>query len=103
MESKLYRLEEMLETMEQSIANAKDVKNQQFNLSQLIKSSDKAEEFKEFTDGLDETTKTMVENIKKLEEKKDRLVTVIGKAKVDSVFESFLNDFMDVIGMFEND
>lgn len=99
--SKLYRLEEMSDSMTQSIENAHKVVKEQKALIALVKSSDKAKDFESFVKELDTNTTATCDQIKKLIARKDKLEEAIKLCKNNKQNEDVMNLLLDAFGIFE--
>lgn len=101
-EKRFFRLEEMADSMNATIDNIVEVRNQQHELIDIIKESDKAEDFAQF---IDETEK----QIEKMEEQQESIVVqmsylkdVIKSCKESEEKMELIEKFMKAIRMFEN-
>lgn len=101
-EKRFFRLEEMADSMSATIDNIVEVKNQQHELIDIVKESDKAEDFAQF---IDETEK----QIEKMEEQQESIVVqmsylkdVIKSCKESEEKMELIENFMKAIRMFEN-
>lgn len=95
-ESKIYRLEEMLESMVASLENIQKICEQQEKLITLVEEHSK-DEFEEFI----KESKEQLDNLKKqydqLSSKKNSLEKIINSAKKDKTKENFLNLILDTL------
>lgn len=101
-EKRFFRLEEMADSMSSTIDNIVEVRNQQHELIDIIKESDKAEDFAQF---IDETEK----QIEKMEGQQESIVVqmsylkdVIKSCKESEEKMELIEKFMKAIRMFEN-
>ena len=99
MESKVYRLEELVESIEESINNLLKIKEQQSDLIDVIKKNAKRK-FKDFIEASENQLKEADEKIKNLENQKDNIKIIIEKAKNDNSFDEFLSLVLETLVKF---
>ena len=99
MESKVYRLEELIGQIEDSIDNLKKIKTQQTDLVDVIKKNAKRR-FKDFIEASENQLKEVDEKIKNLENQKDKIKIIIEKAKSDNSFDDFLSLVLETLVKF---
>ena len=100
-ESKIYRLEEMLDSMKNAFDNAKKVREQQEHLLKLVKTHDKQNEFKEFVDESNAQLENLSKQISTLETRIEFISNVVDKCKVDEQNSQIVNDLLAGLGVFE--
>lgn len=100
-ESYLYRLEEMKDEMEKSLANMEEVISKQNHLADtLSKLNDPA--FDELVEGIKNQNKNFDEQILKLNERKKHLMFCIELGKEDKSYEDIINHLILAFGIFNN-
>ena len=101
-EKKTYRLEEMLDSMKDSIDNIASVIAKQKRLLEIVGDSPDAEDFADFIEASEKQIEDYEEQKEKLLERKSKLDFVIKSAKENEATDTLVNNFMDAIGMFDN-
>lgn len=98
---KLTRLEEMKDSMEESLRNIDKVMEQQQMLIDVVESSDKAENFKDFCEQL----KSQIEDLKSqkstLLHRKDLLESLLYESKKLETSKLTIIKLLDLFGIFE--
>lgn len=100
-EEKLMMLEEMEESMEESLDNIVKVAKQQNALIEVIETSSKAEEFKEFCGELKTQLQDLDKQRSKLLQRKDILHSIIAECKESETSKILVKKMLDVFGIFE--
>ena len=100
-ESKIYRLEEMIDAMAQDKKNAEDVIFQQKELIEVILKSDKAEKFSEFITSMKEQIDNIVNQIKQLDEKSEALKQIVEECKKSEDCAKVVDLLIFATGMFK--
>ena len=100
-ESKIYRLEEMIDAMAQDKKNAEDVIFQQKELIDVILKSDKAEKFSEFISSMKEQIDNIVNQIKQLDEKSEALKQIVEECKKSDDCAKGVDLLIFATGMFK--
>lgn len=88
-ESKLYVLEEMNESIESAINNAREVVAKQMDLVDVLRTSSKAAQFEELIKSVDEQINDITNQIDRLTQQNAALVDVIAACRTDSNIEQF--------------
>lgn len=100
MEDKTYRLEEMHDSMNESINNVNVVEEQQKTLIEVVKASDKAECFEAFCKEIDDQLAELSEKKKKLIYRAELLGEVIDEIKVDEKCKNVVMKLLDAFNVF---
>lgn len=100
-ESNLFRLDEMLDAMKKSINNAREVKVQQAELIDVIKTSDKAKDFDDFIKDMLEQQTNLEEQIAELDVRINSLGRVCAMLQdADEETSSYFDDLLTALGVF---
>lgn len=99
--SKLYRLEEMSDSMTQSIDHVRKITQEQEELLAVVKVSDKAKTFKSFIKEMDETIINNYKQIEVLIGRRNALDKVIKICKNDENYEEAMTLLLNAFGIFE--
>ena len=99
--SKLYRLEEMLDSIEASLDNIKTVKTQQEHLLKLVEDNDEKHEFEEFLKESKEQLEKLSKQFIELSTRYTFLKAVVEKCKNDKKVEEIIDQLILGIGMFK--
>lgn len=100
-EGKIYRLKEMLESMETSLENAKKVYAQQGKLTKLVETSDNEKEFEDFVKESNDQLENLDKQIQTLGKRINLLKEVIDKAEVNQKMAHVVESLLSVLGVFE--
>lgn len=100
-EEKLVRLEEMKDSFEQTLANIEKVTKQQEMLIDVIESSDKCEEFKDFCKELKQQVENLNTQKTTLLHRKDLLESVLVECKEAEISRVLTKKLLDLFGIFE--
>ncbi len=100
-ENKIYRLEEMLDSMKDSIDNIASVIAKQKRLLEIVGDAPDAEDFADFIEASEKQIEDYEEQKEKLLGRKSKLDFVIKSAKENEATDVLVNNFMDAIGMFD--
>lgn len=101
-EKRFFRLEEMADSMDATIDNIAEVRNQQHELIDIIKESDKAEDFSQFIDETEKQIEKMEEQQESIAVQMSYLKDVIKSCKESEEKMELIEKFMKAIRMFEN-
>lgn len=96
--NKSFRLVEMYDSMNQALENAKKVKEQQLELIDVIKKSDKVEKFESFIKELEDQVNNIDSQLKTLEKRMESL-----KKVNDYEDKEIVEEMIIALGLFEND
>lgn len=99
--SKLYRLEEMSDSMTQSIDHVRKITQEQEELLAVVKISDKAKTFESFIKEMDETIINNYKQIEVLIGRRDALDKVIKICKNDENCEEAMTLLLNAFSIFE--
>ena len=99
-ESKLYRMIEMLDAMKASLENAKKVKSEQELLIEVLKASEHVETFKEFIESEKEQNNELGSQITTLELRAELLEQAINACKANIEIEKAMTLVLDALGVF---
>lgn len=99
--SKVYRLEEMIEAIDQSVANAEQVMKQQSELIEIVKDSNKSG-FDEFIKDETESVNNLSKQIEILKYRKTLLEYIVEKSRQSKEIEDVANAMISAFGLFEN-
>lgn len=96
-----YRLEEMLDAMDNSICNIEKINNEQTELIEIIENSNKAEKFNDFVNDTKQQMDNMNNQKNQLILKKEILKQIIDKCKNDSEISKYISMLSYLIGLFK--
>lgn len=99
-ESKLYRMIEMLDAMKASLENAKKVKSEQELLIKVLKESEYVETFKEFIESEEKQNEDLGSQIMTLELRAELLEQAIDACKANTEIEKAMTLVLDALGVF---
>lgn len=99
-ESKLYRLKEMHDSMQQSLDNIADVRTQQIALVKLLEEH-ASERFATFIDELKAQIKKIDEQTESLVTKFKTLTNIITICETNKEYDSLCNMLLDVFSIFD--
>lgn len=99
-ESKLYRMIEMLDAMKASLENAKKVKSEQELLIKVLKESEYIETFKEFIESEEKQNNELGSQIATLELRAELLGQAIDACKANTEIEKVMTLVLDALGVF---
>lgn len=99
----IYKLEEMLEDMNQSINNLNEVIIKQIELNDIIKESSKKEDFEDFLKSSEESIERMSDQIKELNNRRTLLSQIITEVKDNTVDKDTLGKLMNLLGLLVDD
>lgn len=99
---KLYRLEEMSDSMGQTIEHVRKLTREQEALLAVIKASNKAKDFASFIKEMDDTIVNNYKQIEKLLSRKETLDKAIKACKNDKKCEDVMNLLLVAFGIFED-
>ena len=99
--SKLYRLQEMYDSMSQSIENATKIVNEQKSLLDFIKQHDANDQFNSFLNDLNNGIIALTNQIDKLTERKNSLNKVIIATNNSKNIANVIETTLDAFGIFE--
>lgn len=99
-ENKIYRLEEMKDAMNESIANADKVKSQQEKLVKILEKAND-EDFKDLIEGEKKQIESLESQIKIMNMRLKNIENVLDNCKQDSAIATTINEFIAAVGMFE--
>ena len=100
-DEKLVRLEEMKDSMKESIENVKKVIDQQTLLIEIIEASEKSEEFKEFCEQLRQQIEKLSEQKTTLLHRKDLLDALLMECNERETSRLTVRKLLDLFGIFE--
>lgn len=98
--TQIQMLKEMLESMEKSCENLKEIVKQQLSLAEIIEASDKKEEFKTFVKDVRKNANEYTEQIKTLEKRMIEFDYVIGCCEKEDDIKDVVNTLLDALGTF---
>ena len=98
----LYRFEEMVDGMDASLRNLKEVIEQQEELVKVVENSNKAEYFEEFIKDTKEQTENLKNQFAKLNFKKSVLEQVIERCKNDVEHSKTISMLSTALSIFDN-
>lgn len=101
MENKLYRLEEMVDAIEQSKDNIHEVVGQQMDLIEIVQNSEKAEEFEDFLKESQEQVDNLNKQYEQLSMKQEAVETLIKLCKASEDAELAFELLSTALGLFE--
>lgn len=96
-----YRLEEMSEAMDMSIANANNVAKEQMLLVEVIKASDKADKFKDFIESCEKQIESLKAQATALAMRTALLKQVVTKCKADENISKAVSMLLEALGVFK--
>lgn len=98
---KMVRLEEMKDSIEETLENLHKVYEQQITLLEVVRSSDKKDMFKDFCDDMGSQLTEMNKQSVTLLKRSELLQEVIDECKVDEKSKAIVLKVLDVFGVFE--
>lgn len=96
----LYRLEEMSESMIQSLANLEKVTNEQLELCQILESTKTVSDFKSFIDATRLQNENLSTQIGTLSVRQSQLNECINRCKENEEIKSAVMLLIDALGVF---
>ena len=96
-----YRLAEMADAMDQSIANAKKVANEQALLMNIVTKSDKAKDFKDFVKQCEQQVNNINAQVTTLEIRSSLLKQVVEKCNDNEEISRVVSMLLKALGVFE--
>lgn len=96
-----YRLVEMAEAMEQSIANAKKVAKEQAHLIRVVNKSEDAKDFVEFVKGVEQQIEGMNGQVATLTIRAGLLRKVVDKCNENEEISKVVSMTLKALGVFE--
>ena len=96
----LYRLEEMSESMIQSLANLEKVKNEQLELCQILESTETKNDFKSFIDATRLQNENLSNQIGTLSIRQSQLNECINRCKENEEIKAAVMLLIDALGVF---
>ena len=96
-----YRLEEMSEAMDMSIANANKVAKEQALLIEVIKASDKADKFKDFVESCEKQIDSLKTQATALAMRNSILKQVVAKCKENKNISKAISMLLEALGVFK--
>lgn len=96
-----YRLEEMSEAMDVSIANANKVAKEQALLIEVIKASDKADKFEDFVESCEKQIESLKAQATALAMRNALLKQVVAKCKADENISKAVSMLLEALGVFK--
>lgn len=100
-ESKLYRLVEMYESMNESIQNVEKVKEEQTLLIDVLEKCDKSDKFEELISQLKQQLENLNEQLSTLKFRTDRLNEVNTLVDTRQDCADVANALIDALGLFD--
>lgn len=100
-EEKLVRLEEMKDSMNETLTNIEKVTKQQEMLIEVIENSDKKDEFKDFCNELKQQVENLGEQKTKLLHRKDLLDRTLFDCDQWKIAKVAVLTVLDLFGIFE--
>lgn len=100
-ESLTYRLEEMVDAMEESLDNLKRITEQQKLLIKVVEESEESENFKEFIEDSKKQIENFVEQNEKLTLKKQSIEEIVSECKADAKTDSIVTNLLTALGIFQ--
>lgn len=97
----ILRLEEMSESMKQSIDNANKVYDEQQVLIEVVKSSDKADKFQKLTETLSKQCNDLKSQVDTLTFRAGLLDEIVEKCKDNESNKDLVNKVLKALGVFE--
>lgn len=98
---KMVRLEEMKDSIEETLENLHKVYEQQITLLEVVRSSDKKDMFKDLCDDMSSQLTEMNKQSVTLLKRSELLQEVIDECKVDEKSKAIVLKVLDVFGIFE--
>lgn len=99
-ESVLYRFEEMLDSINASIDNAKSVAKEQQELLRIVKAAETEHDFSDFIKGVETQQANINEQVVVLEQRRDTIQQIVDLAKSDAKLEDSISKLAIALGMF---
>lgn len=100
-ETQCYRLVEMADSVKDSIESAKKVRNQQQKLAEILRTSEHAEEFKEFVENVGKSNESLNAQITELEQRLEKLEVVNAAIEKSETFDKLVDALIFALGMFK--
>lgn len=98
--SYIYRIEEIIESINSSVLNIEKVIEQQTELCNVINNSESKEYFKEFVEDLKKDTDDKVNQLDKLLKKRQQYDSLLITMKQDVDLDLFATEVFDALGIF---
>ncbi len=98
---KMVRLQEMLESMQQAMANLQKVYEQQVSLLEVIRRSAKADDFKDFCDETSKQLQNMNNQSVVLRKRTDLLEELLDECETYEEAQVTVLKVLDIFGIFE--
>lgn len=98
--SKLFQLEEMSESMIQSIANVEKISNEQIELCSILENAETENDFTSFIEATRRQTENLSRQVATLAERQSLLNQVIVKCHENHEIEEAVMQLVDALGVF---